>query len=683
MNTLRDRCLLSALLLIIFISRCVTACAEVLTVSSPAAVLTASVAVDDRGLTYQVTRFGEEVITPSRLGLILKDAPFARDWKVLSSSTDSVDETWTQPWGEKKEIRNHYNQLTIELEEVAPAARRLTLVFRVFDDGLGFRYIVPEQPNLKAFEIIDELTEFQFPADHKTWWIGAFLDNRDEYITSVTPLSAVTSVLTPVTFETDDGLYLSIHEAALYDYSSMALTRIGRHGLKADLYPWSDGTLVKTKAPMQTPWRTLQVADTPGGLIECYLILNLNEPSKIEDTSWITPGKYVGVWWEMHLDKSTWGSGERHGATTENVKRHIDFAAKHGFDGVLVEGWNVGWDGDWYSNAEQFRFDEPYPDFDVEELHRYGKEKGVSVIGHHETSIGIMNYERQLADAFRFAAENGFRAVKNGYVGQGRNIKRIDEHGKEQREWHYGQHMVRHYQKVLEEAAKNKVMLDSHETIKDTGIRRTWPNMMTRECARGQEYNAWSADGGNPPDHPVILPFTRMLAGPMDYTPGIFGLHFEKYRPDNRINTTIAKELALYVVLYSPLQMAADLLENYEAHPDWFQFIEDVPADWNDTKVLNARIGDYVTIVRQDRNSDDWFLGSITDEHGRVLEVPLSFLTPGRNYKATIYRDGDEADWKTKPYDTVIEEKTVDSGATLKLRLAPGGGQAIRFQPIE
>ncbi len=653
--------------------------AEVLTVSSPSSILKVSVTIDAERLTYQISRFGESVIDSSRLGLVLKEASYARNFKVLDSATREVDETWELPWGEEKNVRNRFNELRIELQEVSPSGKLLTLVFRVFDDGIGFRYEIPAQPGLASFEILDELTEFQFPADHEAWWIGAFLPDRYEYLYSNTPISAVDTVQTPVTLETKNGLCLSIHEAALIDYPSMALERKGLHGLKADLYPWSDGSKVKGKAPLKSPWRTIQIADTPAGLIDSQLILNLNEPCKIEDTSWIKPGKYVGVWWEMHLAQSTWESGAKHGANTKNVKRYIDFAAKHGLDGVLVEGWNVGWDGNWYDNGDRFRFAEPYPDFDIEELTRYGKEKNVRIIGHHETGGGILNYENQLTEAFQFAEDHNIRAVKSGYVGQGQCIRRIDEAGQPQLEWHHGQFMVRHYQKVTEEAARHHVALCVHESIKDTGLRRTYPNLMTRESARGQEYNAWAGEGSNPPDHLVTLPFTRMLSGPMDYTPGIFGLEFKEYRPNNRINATIVNQMALYVVLYSPLQMAADLPENYEKRLDLFQFIEDVPADWQDTRVLNASIGDYVTIARQDRHSEDWYLGSITDEQGRVLEAPLSFLSPGKKYTATIYRDGDMADWKTRPYDAVIEDKVVDSSTTLKIRLAPGGGQAIRF----
>ena len=681
MRTIRRRVVLSVLFYSGLFYSSNDCRAESITVHSPQKTITVEFEVSESGLSYQVKRFSTTVISPSKLGLEFKEEQSLSNLQVVSKKIKQLDETWTQPWGEKKEIRDNHTELRVDLQEDSPANRKLSLVFRVYEDGLGFRYEFPSQPNLKEFEIQDELTEFQLTGDHRTWWIGAFQDNRYEYIYNDSPLSEIKKVHTPVTFETKDGLYLSIHEAALTDYSSMALAPTGNHGLKAELYPWSDGVKVKTQAPMRSPWRTIQIADSSAGLIDSHLILNLNEPNKLADTSWLQPGKYIGVWWEMHLAKSTWGSGDKHGANTENVKRYIDFAGEHGFDGVLVEGWNVGWDGNWYENGELFRFTEPYPDFDIEELARYGKERDVRIIGHHETGGGILNYEEQLDDAFLFAEQHGIKAVKTGYVGHGQVLKWIDEQGQEHKEWHHGQFMVRHYRKVIEAAARNHVALVVHESIKDTGIRRTYPNMMTREAARGQEYNAWAGDGGNPPDHTVIIPFTRMLSGPMDFTPGIFDLHFDEYRPDNRINTTIAKQLALYVVIYSPLHMAADLPENYESRLDLFQFIKDVPTDWNDTVVLNARIGDYVTIARQDRQSDDWYLGSITDEHDRVLEVPLHFLEPGKKYKATIYRDGDQADWKTNAYDALVEEEIVDNTTTMQLRLAPGGGQAIRFQP--
>lgn len=653
------------------------------TVSSPGNIIQVQFKLENGVPYYNVSRFGIEIINKSALGFILRGAPDLKDGFFLKESTQSYhDETWTQLWGEKKQIRNHYNEMRVDLIENGPLSREISIVFRVYDDGLGFRYEIPEQPNIDQIKIMDELTEFALTGDHESWWIGAYQWNRFEYLYENTPLSDIDTVHTHFTMRTKDGLYLSIHEAALVNYSTMALERIHGYTLKANLFPWADGVKVRTKTPMITPWRTIQISDDPGGLITSYLILNLNEPSKIEDTSWIEPGKYVGIWWEMHIDKSTWGSGPNHGATTENAKRYIDFAAAHGFDHVLVEGWNVGWDGDWYADGVVFDFTKPYPDFDLEGVAQYALSKGVRLMGHHETSANILNYEEQMEDAFALYEKLGVRAVKTGYVGHGTEIVWYDENGKPNHEWHHGQFMVEHHQRVVELAAKHKILLNVHEGVKDTGLRRTWPNLMTREVARGQEYNAWGGDGGNPPDHVVIIPFTRNLSGPFDYTPGIVELFFDEYRPDNRINSTLAKELALYVIIHSPLQMAADLPENYEKNLDVFQFIKDVPVDWSETKVLHASIGNYVTIVRKDQNSDDWYLGSITDENGRLLKAPLSFLDPGRKYIAAIHRDGNDADWIENPYDIIIEEKIVDCSMILTLRLATSGGQAIRFTPI-
>jgi alpha-glucosidase len=631
---------------------------------------------------YFVERFNREIIKKSALGLELKEGASLRDGFVVKSvERDHHDETWTQVWGEKKQIRNHYNELRVNLIRSEPPDREISIVFRVYDDGVGFRYEVPEQPGLGAFMIMDELTEFTLTGDHDTWWIGAYQWNRFEYLYEKTPLSKVDTAHTHLTMKTKDGLYLSIHEAALVNYSTMALKRTNQYTLRADLFPWADGVRVRAKAPMVSPWRTIQISDTPGGLITSFLILNLNEPNKIEDTSWIKPAKYVGIWWEMHLNKSTWGSGPNHGATTENAKRYIDFAAEHGFNHILVEGWNIGWDGDWYGDGAAFNFTTPYPDFDLNDVAQYALTKGVRLMGHHETSANVLNYEKQMEDAFALYERLGVRAVKTGYVGHGTDIVWYDEDGNANHEWHHGQFMVEHHQRVIELAARHKISLNVHEGVKDTGLRRTWPNMMTREVARGQEYNAWGGDGGNPPDHVVIIPFTRNLSGPFDYTPGIVELYFEEFQPNNRINSTLAKELALYVIIYSPLQMASDFPENYEAKPDVFQFIKDVPADWYDTRVLHASIGNYVTIVRKDLASDDWYLGSITDENGRLLEASLSFLDPGKKYVAEIYRDGGNADWVYDPYDIVIEKRIVHSGTRLSLRLAASGGQAIRFRP--
>ena len=636
---------------------------------------------------YKVDRAGQPVILTSKMGFAFEEAaPLNRNLSIANVETSTFDETWTQPWGEVKEIRNHYNELRIELIETTPDPREMDIVFRVFDDGVGFRYEWPEQEHLADFEITDEQTEFAFSGDHLAWWIPAFWGNRYEYLYRNTSISGIASgevsaIHTPLTLQTSEGLYITIHEAALTNYSSMALAIGKKFTLECDLFPWSDGVKVKSSAPAHTPWRTIQIADHAGDLITSYLILNLNEPNQLEDVSWVEPGKYVGIWWGMHIGTYTWGSGHNHGATTENAKGYIDFAAENGFDGVLIEGWNTGWDGNWSANGDEFSFTVPYADFDLEAVTDYAASKGVKLIGHHETAAGIQNYEAQMEAAFALYQSLGVRAVKTGYVGWGRGIILRDDRGYPAGvEWHHGQYMVEHYRRVVETAAKYEIMLDVHEPIKDTGIRRTYPNMLTREGARGQEYNAWGDDGGNPPDHTTILPFTRMMAGPFDFTPGTFDLLFEEARPDNRVNTTLAKQLALYVVIYSPLHMASDLPENYEGQPA-FQFIRDVPTDWQDTQVLHAQIGDFVTIVRQERDSADWYLGSVTDEQARTLEAPLTFLEPGQQYVAEIYADGADADWESNPLSIDIRQVLVDSQTVLTLQLAPGGGQAIRFRP--
>jgi alpha-glucosidase len=664
--------------------------AQTASVASPNGANRVAFELADGVPTYAVHRFTTPVIEPSRLGFTLQDLPpLAEGFRVASVSERSVDETWEQVWGEVRMVRDHYNELRVTLEERAAPGRRMDVVFRAFDDGVGFRYEIPRQPGLEAFHVMDELTEFNFAGNHDAWYLRAYTWNRYEYLTRQTPLAEADTVHTPLTMRTDAGLYLSVHQAALTDYSTMTLERTAGHHFKANLVPWADGVLVRARSPMITPWRTIQIADSPAGLITSNLILNLNEPNQIEDTAWIEPAKYVGIWWEMHLDKSTWGSGERHGATTENAMRYIDFAAEHGFPHVLVEGWNLGWDGDWYASGVVFDSTQPYPDFDLEAVAAYARQRGVRLMGHHETSASVEHYESQMEDAFALYERLGVRAVKTGYVGHGREITWTDDDGTVHHEWHHGQFMVEHHQRVVELAARHRILLNVHEGVMDTGLRRTWPNLMTREVARGQEYNAWGHgedlwDGpGNPPNHVATIPFTRMLAGPFDYTPGIVDLHFDEYKPDHRVNHTLAKELALYVVIYSPLHMAADLPENYARQPVPLRFIKDVPTDWHDTRVLHAEIGRYVTIARRDRNSDDWYLGSLTDEHGRVLEAPLHFLEPGRTYRAEIYRDGADADWRDAPYDLVFEERTVGSSDTLPLRLAPGGGQAIRFTPVD
>jgi len=645
------------------------------TLLSPSGELSLTFALFDGHAVYSVKRKDVVVLDPSRLGVRLKGSDnLAESLTLISTNRRQVDETWEQLWGERRYARNHYNELALTLTGGGESPQQMIVVFRAFDDGIAFRYEWPKQPHLGTFSITDELTEFAIAGGGLAWWIPAYGASRYEYLYRRSPIANLGAVHTPLTIEVSHGLYLSIHEAALTDYASMTLMANGSTTLACDLVPWADGDKVKAVAPFVSPWRTIQIAASPGELITSDLVLNLNEPCQIEDTSWIKPGKYVGIWWGMHLNNWTWSSGPQHGATTERTKRYIDFAADNGFDGVLVEGWNVGWDGNWIANGDQFSFTRPYPDFDLEALARYAAEHGVTLIGHHETAYGIANYERQLEEAFTLYERLGVKAVKTGYVD---NVAELDE-------LHHGQFMVRHYRKVVETAARHKIMVDVHEPIKDTGIRRTWPNMMTREGARGMEYNAWSADGGNPPEHETILPFTRGLAGPFDFTPGIVDLTLasraQSTPPVARVNTTLAKALASYIVIYSPLHMAADLIENYEGQPA-FAFITAVPTDWQETIVLGGVIGDFVTIARKDRHSDDWYIGSVSDEFARSFDISLSFLDPGREYLARIYSDAHDADWQSRPDKLAITEQAVTSTTVLPVRLAQGGGLAMRISP--
>lgn len=678
-HLLRLRMFLAVAGSLLFSAGLAVAAEPALTASSPDHVLQVQVLVRDGQLQYQLSRFGVPVLDWSRLGLQFSDASSLTDGLAIAdSSTRDVDDRWQQPWGERQWVRNRYRELRVNFTSAdAPA---MAVVFRVYDEGFGFRYEVPADAQHAKRTISNELTEFAFVADHKTWWNGAYLPNRYEYLYRESPLSAIWKAVTPLTMKTAQGLYLSVHEAALVDYPEMTLENVGGNRLKADLIPWSDGSKVKTEGAFVTPWRTLTVAERATGLIDSDLILNLNEPNTLGDVSWLEPGKYVGVWWEMHIRQSTWASGDKHGANTANVRRFIDFAAKYGFKGVLVEGWNVGWDGDWIANSDLFNFTTPYPDYDFDALARYAKNKGVRIIGHHETSGGIANYESQLEDAMAYMQAHDVRAIKTGYVKQNGLIERIGDDGKPVHEWQHGQFMVRHYQKVAEVAAKHHIAINTHEPIKDTGLRRTWPNWMTREGARGQEYNAWSE--GNGPGHIANLAFTRMLSGPMDFTPGIFDLGSQQAMDERNLSSTLAKQLALYVVLYSPLQMAADLPENYEAKPKAFQFIRDVPADWAQSRAIDGEIGDFVVIARQDRNSRDWYLGAVGDENGRLLSVPLGFLESGVRYQAQIYADGVDASWDKNPEAIEISTREVSSNDVLRLRLAPGGGSAIRFVPL-
>lgn len=657
----------------------VQAAPQVASVESPGKVLKVSLLLDGGTARYRVERLGETVVEDSKLGFALRDGRLDGDFALLGQQRRSVDDTWEQPWGERRLTRNHFNELTVQLAETTGSKRRLDVVFRVYDDGLGFRYVFPEQPNLREAIIDDELTEFAIAPESTAWWIPAGEPIHYEYLYQRTPLREVPLVHTPMTLRSRDGLHLAIHEAALVDYAGMWLRRTEGQRLRAQLSPSAEGWKVRRTLPFATPWRTLQIADRAGGLVESDLILNLNEPNALGDVSWVKPTKYLGVWWSMHLDNESWATGPKHAATTAKTRKVIDFAAAHGFRGVLVEGWNPGWDGMWVGNGYDFDFTRATPDFDIEALTAYGLKKGVHLIGHHETGCAIEHYEDQLGAALDLYARLGVDQFKTGYVcDDGQVDRRNPAGGPLWREWHDGQFMARHHLKVVQEAARRHLSVNPHEPIKDTGLRRTYPNWISREGARGMEYNAWGQPP-NPPEHEVNLVFTRMLAGPMDYTPGILSL---KGRHGQAIPSTLARQLALYVVLYSPIQMAADLSEHYLQHREAFRFIEDVAVDWEQSRVLDGEVGDYVTIVRRDRNSRDWFLGSITDEHGRVLSVPLGFLEPGVRYRAEIYRDGEGADFRSNPFAFARETREVTSADALTLVLAPGGGQAIRFTPI-
>ena len=648
--------------------------------SSPNGVLTMEMGTDNDGRpTYAVSRLGQKVVNTSWMGFLLTDVPMLeRNFAMTAGQPVLVDDTWEQPWGERRFVRNHYNEWRVSYVEKSGLQRRLDVLVRLYDDGVAFRYEFPDQPALKTVRIASELTQFNLAEDGEAWWIPAWEWNREEYLYNRTPISAVGSAQTPITVRGRSGTHVSIHEAALIDYAGMNLRRSEGTGFRAQLTPGLTNAAVVREAPFHTPWRTLQISDSAAGLAESSLILNLNEPNRLGDVSWVKPMKYVGIWWEMHLELKSWNSGPKHGATTENAIKHIDFAAKHGFDGVLIEGWNLGWDGNWFASGEAFDFTRPYPDFDLERIAAYARDKGVQLISHHETGGNAYRYEQQLEAAMSQMERLGQHAVKTGYVADAGGARVAGPDGRMVFAFHESQPLAQHHMKVIETAARHKVAVNAHEPFKDTGLRRTYPNMITREGARGMEFSAWGQPG-NPPEHEANLVFTRLLAGPMDYTPGIFGMDT---RSPGGIQTTWAKQLALYVVIYSPLQMAADLLVHYENNPGPFQFIKDVPVDWAETRVLNGEIGDFVTIARKDRNSDVWCLGSLTDEHPRSLDVALGFLDAGRRYRAEIYRDGPDANYTTNRTDIVIEQREVTSADQLTLNLAPGGGQAIRFVPL-
>ncbi|WP_404333588.1 glycoside hydrolase family 97 protein [Sphingomonas sp. MMS12-HWE2-04] len=643
-------------------------------VQSPGKTLEVCVDVVGGRAVYTVARKGTALFAPSELGLRFEGEQDARFTTLTNPRRGSVDTSWEQPWGEQRRIRDRHNALTVTLGGDTPLNRAVDVTFRVFEDGIGFRYGYAV-PAGQAVKVSGERTQFRPIGAYQAWWYSALGAERDEYLYSQTDARRITLAETPLTLKGANGVFLSFHEAALVDFPSMLIAGNGTGTLSASLMPWPSGEAARKTGPFTTPWRTILIGETPGDLADSRIELNLNEANKLGDVAWFKPGKYVGVWWEMHLKHSTWGSGYRHGANTENVKRYIDFAAKNGFDGVLVEGWNLGWDGDWIANGDKFSFTKAYPDFDAPGLAAYAKAKGVQLIGHNETGGAVVNYESQLEDAMAFYEKLGVHVVKTGYVKNSGEI--LDAEGGKQ--WFAGQYMVRHNLHVAEVAAKHRVAIDAHEPVKDTGLRRTWPNMISREGARGQEYNAWGVPT-NPPEHLTILPFTRMLAGPMDFTPGIFDLAHGQNDVTLRVQSTLTAQLAEYVVLYSPVQMAADLPENYEAQPAAFQFIRDVPTDWETTRTLQSDIGNYVVVARQQRGRGDWYLGAITDEVARTLEQRLDFLAPGKRYEAQIYRDGEGADYRTNPTAYRIEKRTVTSADTLTLVFAPGGGTAVRFR---
>ncbi|MBP1223175.1 glycoside hydrolase family 97 protein [Flavobacterium sp. 1355] len=622
---------------------------------------------------YRFLSNGKSVIEPSLLGFEFQEIKKMTDgFEVVSTEEKTADQTWEQPWGEFKKVRDHHTEMIVHLKESGGEERLVDIIFRVFDDGLGFRYEFPKQPHLGKVKISNEVTQFTFKDNNEVWWIPVHRENS--YYESTyrkTLMSKTDTINTPATFETKGKLYVAIHEANLTDFASMTLLKTSDKQYKSDLVPWADGVKVYAETPFKTPWRTVVVGKTPGDVATSTIMLNLNEPSKIEDLSWITPSKYIGIWWGMHLEKFTWGQGPKHGATTKNTKEYIDFAAKNNFDGVLVEGWNEGWDGDWTADGSAFSFVKAYPDFNLEEITKYAAIKNVRLIGHHETAGATKNYENQLEDAFKLYQKMGVNSVKTGYVN-----KFLDK-----KEWHDSQYGARHYRKVIETAAKYHIMIDNHEPMKGTGIQRTYPNFMSQEGGRGQEYNAWSVDGGNTPEHLTTLPFTRMLSGPFDYTPGNFNFDY-KTPSGARVQTTLANQLALYVIIFSPLQMASDLPENYVGKPE-FQFIKEVPCTWSDTKVLDSKIGEYTTIVRKDWDEKNWYLGSITNRNARDLKVTLSFLDKDKEYEAEIYADGSGANYKTNPYPVSISKQKVTNKTVLDLKLAAGGGTAVKFSPVE
>ena len=649
------------------------------TASSPDGSISVKVDSDNDGrIRYSVTRKGNVLIAPSWLGFLLTDSEaMVRGFAIDGTETAKGDETWQQPWGERTNVRNQYNELLVRLKQPSGMGRMMNVRFRLFNNGIGFRYEIPKQPTITTMKIAEEITQFNLVSPGTAWWATAQEWNREEYLYNKTPLNAVSAAQTPFTVKLHDGTHLSFHEAALVDYSGMWIKRIEGTQFRALLSPSATGPKVVRSTPFSTPWRTIRITDSAPALYDNDLELNLNEPNKLGDVSWVKPMRYIGIWWGMHLDKYSWAQGPKHGATTARAKAYIDFAAKHGFGGVLIEGWNKGWDGNWFGHGDEFSFTESTPDFDLKAVSDYGRSKGVALIGHHETGGNIANYEAQLEAGMALYEKMGVSAVKSGYVADaGGIIAPGAKPGETIMEWHEGQASVVHHLKVVETAARYKIAVNPHEPVKDTGLRRTYPNWVSREGQRGMEYNAWGQPD-NGPGHEVDLIFTRMLSGPMDYTPGVLSLVGKN---GQGMASTMAKQLALYIVLYSPIQMAADLPENLIKHPKELAFIGSVPVDWSESKMLSGDVGEFAIIARKAKGTNDWYVGGVTNGDARTKDVALDFLDAGKRYTATLYRDGPNADYrKDTRGDIIIESKAVKKGDRLSLPMGAGGGFAIRI----
>ncbi|MFB0875097.1 MULTISPECIES: glycoside hydrolase family 97 protein [unclassified Sphingobium] len=649
------------------------------TAASPDGSIVLTVSTDnDSRPTWSLSRKGKLLIAPSKLGFILTDGlNMVRGFSMTGSEKRSDKQTWEQPWGERRYVTDNHNELLVRFKQSdVQGARLMNVRFRLFDDGVGFRYELPEQPGIKTMKIADESTEFDIAPKGTAWWIPGGEWNRYEQVYQATPIDAVSTAHTPITMRLEDGTHLSFHEAALVDYSAYWLKRASGQTFRTTLSPSSQGARVTRDLPFNTPWRAIRIADSAAGLVENDLELNLNEPNKLGDVSWFKPAKYIGIWWGMIRGDWSWAEGPKHGATTRRTKQYIDFAARHGFRGVLVEGWDKGWNGEWFGHGDAFSFTQSTPDFDLPGLAAYAKKKGVHLIGHHETGGNIANYEAQLDDAMKLYGGLGVDVVKTGYVADmGGIIAPADAPGTTRMEWHDGQRQVQHHLKVVETAAKYHVAVNAHEPVKDTGLRRTYPNWVAREGARGMEYNAWGAFA-NGPDHEPTLVYTRMLSGPMDFTPGVLSLEGAEHAP---LASTLAKQLGLYLAIYSPIQMAADFVETLAKYPRELDFIAKVPADWSESHLIAGEVGDYAIFARKDRNSANWYVGGVNDATARTVPLSFDFLEPGKSYTATIYKDGDGATYLTEArHKIAYETRTVSKGDRYDLWLAPGGGAAMR-----